>query len=104
PGNAKGAHHPREEHSDDIVVKGIRRKESDGLGGISVLDGADLSREVRPSFGETLAREPGVSSTSFGPQASAPVIRGLSGDRVRVLTDGIGTLAPSGAGPHHAIA
>jgi iron complex outermembrane receptor protein len=93
PGNAKDAHHPHEEHSDDIVV-----------GGISVLDAADLTREVRPSIGETLAREPGVSSTSFGPQASAPVIRGLSGDRVRVLTDGIGTLDLSGSGPDHAVA
>ena len=104
PGNAKDAHHPHEEHSDDIVVTGIRRKESDVLGGISVLDAADLTREVRPSIGETLAREPGVSSTSFGPQASAPVIRGLSGDRVRVLTDGIGTLDLSGSGPDHAVA
>jgi len=104
PGSAEDAHHPHEEHSDDIVVTGVRRKESDVLGGISVLDAADLTREVRPSIGETLAREPGVSSTSFGPQASAPVIRGLSGDRVRVLTDGIGTLDLSGSGPDHAIA
>ena len=74
------------------------------LGGISVLDSADLTREIRTSIGETLARQPGVSATSFGPTASAPVLRGLSGDRVRVLTDGIGSLDLSSSGPDHAIA
>jgi iron complex outermembrane receptor protein len=102
PGSAAEAHPAQDEG--DIVVTGVRRQESDVLGGISVLDQAELTREVRPSIGETLARQPGVSATSFGPTASAPVLRGLSGDRVRVLTDGIGTLDLSGSGPDHAIA
>jgi iron complex outermembrane receptor protein len=101
PGNATDAH---PEHEQDIVVTGVRRKENDVLGGVSVLDAADLTRQVRPSIGETLAKQPGVSATSFGPTASAPVLRGLSGDRVRVLTDGIGTLDLSSSGPDHAIA
>lgn len=100
PGSADDAHH---DHSDEVVVTGIRKRASDVLGGISVLDSADLTREVRPSIGETLARQPGVSATSFGPTASAPVLRGLSGDRVRVLTDGIGSLDLSSSGPDHAI-
>ena len=101
PGSATDAH---SEHEADIVVTGVRRKENDVLGGVSVLDAADLTRQVRPSIGETLAKQPGVSATSFGPTASAPVLRGLSGDRVRVLTDGIGTLDLSSSGPDHAIA
>jgi iron complex outermembrane receptor protein len=101
PGSAEDAH---PDHEADIVVTGVRRKENDVLGGVSVLDAADLTREVRPSIGETLAKQPGVSATSFGPTASAPVLRGLSGDRVRVLTDGIGTLDLSSSGPDHAIA
>ena len=51
-----------------------------------------------------MPRQPGVSATSFGPNASAPVLRGLSGDRVRVLTDGIGSLDLSSSSPDHAIA
>ena len=102
PGSAAQAHPAREEGV--IVVTGVRRRENDVLGGVSVLDQGELTREVRPSIGETLARQPGVSATSFGPTASAPVLRGLSGDRVRVLTDGIGTLDLSGSGPDHAIA
>ena len=102
PGSAAQAHHPAE--GQDLVVTGVRRAAGDVLGGVSVLDKAELTREVRQSIGETLARQPGVSATSFGPSASAPVLRGLSGDRVRVLTDGIGSLDLSSSGPDHAIA
>ena len=98
--SAQSAHTDRDQA---IVVTGTRRRAEDVLGGVSVLDEAELNRAIRPSIGETLARLPGVSATSFGPVASAPVIRGLSGDRIRVLTEGIGTLDLSAAGPDHAV-
>ncbi len=101
PGSAAQAHH---ESAEQLVVTGVRRAAGDVLGGVSVLDAAELTREMRPSIGETLSRQPGVSATSFGPAASAPVLRGLSGDRVRVLTDGIGSLDLGSSGPDHAIA
>ncbi|HEX6071416.1 MAG TPA: TonB-dependent receptor [Sphingomicrobium sp.] len=100
PGNAEAAHKDQDQA---IVITGVKRKAEDVLGGVSVLDETELTRAVRPSIGETLAKLPGVSATSFGPTASAPVLRGLSGDRVRVLTDGIGTLDLSSSGPDHAI-
>ena len=100
PGSAQQAHTDEDQA---IVVTGIRRRADDVLGGVSVLDEAKLNRELRTSIGETLARQPGVSATSFGPASSAPVIRGLQGDRIRVLTDGIGTLDLSAAGPDHAV-
>ena len=100
PGSATEAHHDRD---DAIVITGVKRRARDLLGGVSVLDEGALNREIRPSLGETLARLPGVSATSFGPSASAPVLRGLSGDRVRVLTDGIGTLDLSSSGPDHQV-
>jgi iron complex outermembrane receptor protein len=100
PGSAKQAH-PDPDQA--IVVTGVRRRAEDVLGGVSVLDEAELNRTVQPSIGETLAKLPGVSSTSFGPKASAPVLRGLQGDRVRVLTDGIGTLDMSSLGPDHEV-
>ncbi|QIK80057.1 TonB-dependent receptor [Sphingomonas piscis] len=97
------ARQPHHDHADDqIVVTGIRRPAGDVLGGVSVIDRADLAREVRPSIGETLARQPGLSATSFGPTASRPIIRGLSGDRIRVLTDGIGSLDVSSSSADHA--
>ena len=100
PGSADAAHTDSDQA---IVITGVKRKAADVLGGVSVLDEAELTRSIKPSIGETLAKLPGVSSTSFGPKASAPVLRGLQGERIRVLTDGIGTLDMSGAGPDHEV-
>jgi len=100
PGSASEAHHDQDQA---IVITGVKRRAQDVLGGVSVLDQAELNRALKPSIGETLAKLPGVSSTSFGPKASAPVLRGLQGDRVRVLTDGIGTLDMSALGPDHEV-
>jgi len=69
----------------------------------SVLAGHELARRLQPTIGETLAQEPGISSTYFGPGASRPIIRGLGGDRVRVLTGGVGTLDASVVSPDHAV-
>jgi hypothetical protein len=44
---------------------------------VTVLQGDALLREMRSTIGETLARQPGVSSTFFGPNASRPILRGL---------------------------
>jgi iron complex outermembrane receptor protein len=92
------------DHGEDIVVTGIRRKAGDVLGGLSVLDSEELARELRTSIGETLARQPGVTASSFGPTASRPILRGLSGDRIRILTDGIGSFDVSSSSPDHAVA
>ncbi len=92
------------DHEGDIVVTGVRREAEDVLGGISVLSGADLAQAIRPSIGETLTRLPGVSASSFGPTASRPILRGLSGDRIRVLTDGIGSFDVSSSSADHAVA
>ena len=69
----------------------------------SVLSGDDLKLRLQPTLGETLAREPGVSSTSYGPNASRPVIRGLGGDHIRILQNGLGTVDASSASDDHAV-
>jgi len=91
------------QESQEIVVTGYARNRSDILSGSSVVSGDDLAREQRPTIGDTLARLPGVSATSFGPNASRPVLRGFQGDRVRILTDGIGSLDVSSASADHAV-
>lgn len=70
----------------------------------TVLSQDELERRVSSSIGETLRREAGVSSTFFGPAASRPVIRGLSGDRIRVLDSGIGSIDASATSDDHAVA
>lgn len=98
---APGVHSPT--YAEDIVVTAQRRR-VDVLSGVSVLSGDALVDELRPTLGETLARQPGVSSTSFGPAASRPILRGLTGDRIRVLTEGIGTFDASTSSVDHAVA
>ena len=91
-------------YAPDIVVSApIHRDRQDVLSGVSVLQGADLAQAMRSTIGETLAQTPGVSSTSFGPNASRPVLRGLQGERVRVLSDGIGAIDVSNTSVDHAV-
>ncbi|HYZ47605.1 MAG TPA: TonB-dependent receptor, partial [Sphingomonas sp.] len=92
------------ETSKDIIVTApYEQNRLDVLSGVSVLKGADLTQALRPTIGETLSRTPGVSSTSFGPNASRPVLRGLQGERVRVLTDGLGSIDVSNTSVDHAV-
>ncbi|MGV3708462.1 MAG: TonB-dependent receptor [Gemmatimonas sp.] len=52
------------------------------------LSGKELQRALGASVGQTLSNEPGMSTRFNGPVANAPVIRGLTGERVLVLQDG----------------
>ncbi|HHR0203621.1 TPA: TonB-dependent receptor plug domain-containing protein, partial [Pseudomonas aeruginosa] len=69
----------------------------------SVLEGDELTLRQKGSLGETLNGLPGVSSTYFGPGASRPVIRGMDGDRIRLLRNGIGALDASSLSYDHAV-
>jgi iron complex outermembrane receptor protein len=104
PAPADSAQDPHADHTQDIIITGFSRNREDVLSGTSVVSGAELARDLRPTIGETLARQPGVSATSFGPNASRPVLRGFQGERVRVLTDGIGSLDASNTSVDHAVA
>jgi iron complex outermembrane recepter protein len=70
----------------------------------SVLTGDALLIARAPTIGETVSGEPGVRSTFYGPAASRPIIRGLGGDRVQMLTDGLANLDASGLSEDHAVA
>jgi iron complex outermembrane recepter protein len=69
--------------------------------GASVLAGHRLHLNQQSTLGETLAVIPGVNATYYGPSASRPIIRGLGGDRVRMLDNGIGSLDASNVSPDH---
>lgn len=56
------------------------------------------------SLGETLNGQLGIASTNFGPNAGRPVIRGLNGDRIKILQNGIGFVDASSASDDHAVA
>ncbi|WP_417622667.1 TonB-dependent receptor [Parasphingorhabdus sp.] len=91
-------------HDDDmIVVTAPYVDQLDLLAGTSALSGDDLTEDLRGQIGDSLTSLPGVSSTSFSPGSSRPVLRGFQGPRVRVLTDGIGSLDASNTSVDHAV-
>jgi iron complex outermembrane receptor protein len=93
------------QHSETVVVSATAEAAtlSELAQPVSVLSGSELTSRLQPTLGETLAQEPGVSSTYFGPGASRPVIRGLGGDRIRILQSGVGTADASSTSPDHAV-
>lgn len=88
---------------DVIVVTAAGIDRLDVLAGTSVLEGGELLRNQSAQLGEVLADLPGVSSSGFAPGVSRPILRGFGGERVRVLTDGIGALDASSASDDHAV-
>jgi iron complex outermembrane receptor protein len=94
----------RQPASDIIVTAPLQSRRMDVLSGTSVLTGTNLTVAIRPTIGETIEHTPGASATSFGPNASRPVLRGLQGERVRVMTDGIGSIDVSNTSVDHAVA
>ena len=73
-----------------VTASPYGRHQADLAQPTSVLAGRELLLNQSSSLGELLSGQPGVSSTYFGPGASRPIIRGLGGDRIRMLTDGVG--------------
>jgi len=93
--------------SEDRVVVTAAPFARDQLGvtqGSDILDTDEVRLREAGTLGELLSFQPGVSTTYFGPGAGRPVIRGLGGPRVRVLSNGIGAIDASDTSPDHAVA
>jgi iron complex outermembrane recepter protein len=86
-----------------VVVTGNPLRGNDLAAPVSVLDGDELVLRRAGSLGETLNGLPGVSSSYFGPNANRPMIRGLDGDRVRVLSNAGASLDASSLSFDHAV-
>lgn len=103
PGAAGAA--PARDDVDQIIVTALplTQRLEDVAQPTQVLAGDELRQRIEASIGETLARLPGTNSSYFGPAASRPVIRGLGGERLQVLEDGLGSLDVSALSPDHAV-
>jgi iron complex outermembrane receptor protein len=71
---------------------------------VDVVKRDELDTAIPAGIGDVLSGLPGVRSSFFGPGASRPVIRGLSGPRVMVLTNGVGMIDASALSPDHSVA
>ncbi len=86
-----------------VIVTGNPLGSSDVAVPVTVLTGDELVLRRGSSLGETLNGQPGVSSTYFGPNANRPVIRGLDGDRVRILNNSGASIDASSLSFDHAV-
>ena len=92
------------ESLDKVVVTGnplksqVLAQPSDSLSGDQLV----LTRAA--NLGDTLQGLPGVSATNFGPNASRPSIRGLDGDRVRILNNSGASVDASNLSFDHGVA
>jgi len=87
----------------EVTVTGNPLGSSDLTAPATQLSGTELLLRAKTTLGETLDGTPGVSSTYFGPNASRPIIRGLDGDRIRILNNGGGSLDASSLSYDHAV-
>ncbi|MFM5781262.1 TonB-dependent hemoglobin/transferrin/lactoferrin family receptor [Aeromonas caviae] len=74
-----------------IVVKGqrIEQKLSDVSGSITVITEEDLDRQVATELTDVFKNEPGVSVTGSAGRPQNIIIRGMGGNRVLIIKDGV---------------
>ena len=91
---------------DEVIVTGVPFGVSQNATTIAttVVDEEALAVAPAASLGDLLSGAPGLRSTAFAPGASRPVIRGLTGPRVQVLTNGVGLIDASSVSPDHQVA
>ncbi len=82
------AQNPTEHTLQAVTVTGNPLGSEELIAPVARIEREELLLRTQPTLGQTLEGLPGVSSTYFGPNASRPVIRGLDGDRIRVLNNG----------------
>ncbi len=86
-----------------VTVTGNPLGATDFIAPAAQYSGPELLLRSKTTLGETLDGTPGVSSTYFGPNASRPVIRGLDGDRIRILSNGGASVDVSNLSYDHAV-
>ncbi|QZD91044.1 TonB-dependent receptor [Qipengyuania aurantiaca] len=96
-------HNRRIDASGTIIVTAEGLRQFDLLAGTSVIESDTLDANMDGQLGEVLASVPGVTASGFAPGASRPVLRGFSGERVKVLVDGIGAIDVSNTSADHAV-
>lgn len=86
----------------NILVAADTLDELDFIAGQTIIGLDEIQRDLNGQLGELLTKVPGVTATSFAPGSSRPILRGLDGERVRILIDGIGTADVGNTSADHA--
>lgn len=91
---------------DRIVVNAspLRKTAEELSQPVEVLSGEGLDRAKSATLGETLNALPGVQTTNFGAGVGRPIVRGLDGPRIGVLSGGLSNQDVSTISQDHATA
>lgn len=87
-----------------VTANPLERSANELVQPINVILGDTLLRKLQPTIGETLNSEIGIRSSYYGPAASRPVIRGLDGDQINIMQNGINNLDTSNTSVDHNVA
>jgi iron complex outermembrane receptor protein len=87
----------------DLAGTGLQISPDQDFVATTVVTPQQLLSQPSAALGDALAARPGIAATTFAPGASRPVIRGLSGFRVRIQENGIGTGDVSALSDDHAV-
>jgi len=70
---------------------------------VTIITGAQIEGQQDRTLGDVMFTEPGITSSTFAPGASRPIIRGLDNFRVRVQENGVGSHDVSALSEDHAV-
>src|SRR5690554_5959405 len=105
---ANGQEDPRHTEPTDldaVIVRAspLAKSAEDLTQPVEVLAGERLDEAKASSLGETVNRLPGIQSSYHGPGVGRPIIRGMDGARVQVLSDGLSSGDVSTVSVDHAV-
>jgi iron complex outermembrane receptor protein len=92
-----------EHHLDEVTITARSLDSAGLLVPAQLLSGAALTQRQGATLGETLDNLPGIANSSFGPNVGRPIIRGMDGDRIRILQNSGSNMDVSAMSADHAV-
>ena len=70
---------------------------------VTIITGTEIEGQHDRTLGDVMFTEPGITSSTFAPGSSRPIIRGLDNFRVRLQENGVGSHDVSALSEDHAV-
>jgi len=91
-----------QEMQEVIVTSSLIDASSDEISNpLHVISGGSIATDASQSIGASIDGLVGISSSDYGAAVGQPIIRGMSGSRVKLLNNGRVVRDVSGLGPDH---
>jgi iron complex outermembrane receptor protein len=91
-----------QEMEEVIITASLIDASSDSISNpLHVVNGESVATDASQSIGASIDGLVGVSSSDYGAAIGQPIIRGMSGSRVKILNNGVVIRDVSGLGPDH---